>query len=200
MAKDYSAKDEIYLSNVAKIGDSEENIIYIENALSKEEHNTILTYAKNVDSWYDEPWDSKSVRFDRMPNKISDILQKLFTFTHDKAQSIYDVQLNDFKSADLNILKFVKGFYLNPHLDTNSNESNHIASVYYINDEYSGGEINFPEHKIKIKPKANSLIIFPGNENYLHEVTRIQNGDRYSSSLWFQFTGSTFNKNKQWYD
>jgi Rps23 Pro-64 3,4-dihydroxylase Tpa1-like proline 4-hydroxylase len=200
MTEKYSEKDKVYLANVAKIGDSEENIIYIENALSKEEHEIILDYAKNVDYWHDEPWDAKSVRSERMPQKISDILRKLFTFTHEKAKSIYDVEIDYFKNADLNILKFVKGFYLNPHLDTNSNESNHIASVYYINDDYTGGEINFPDYKLKIKPKANSLIIFPGNENYLHEVTRIQRGDRYSSSLWFQFTGSTFNKKKQWYD
>ena len=81
-----------------------------------------------------------------------------------------------------------------------SHEGNHIASVYYINDDYEGGEINFPDHNLNIKPKANSLIIFPGNENYVHEVRKIIDKDRYTSSMWFQYTGSTFNKKSEWYN
>jgi predicted 2-oxoglutarate/Fe(II)-dependent dioxygenase YbiX len=94
----------------------------------------------------------------------------------------------------------VKGFYLVPHIDTLSSEINHIASVYYINDDYTGGEIYFPDHGLEIKPKPNSLIIFPGNENYLHGVREIIDNNRYSSAMWFQFTGSTFNKQGEWYN
>ena len=98
------------------------------------------------------------------------------------------------------MVKFVKGFYLVPHVDTLSSEGNHMASVYYINDDYTGGEIDFPGHNLTIKPKANSLIIFPGNENYVHGVNKIIDNDRYSSAMWFQFTGSTFDKQGEWYN
>ena len=134
-----------------------------------------------------------------MPKEILNSLNKVFTLAYETSKNFYDVKINFFEDLSLNLLKFEKDFYLRQHIDTKSSESNHIASVYYINDDYEGGEINFPIYKLKIKPKPNSLIIFPGNENYLHEVLKITSGDRYSSSLWFQYTGSTFNKKSEWY-
>ncbi len=199
MITEPSTKDEIYLANVAKIGNSIDNIHYIEDVLSKEEHKVLLNYSKEFDSWYDEPWDAKTIRSASLSEEIYNILKKIFTFTYEKAKNEYDVEINFFQNDALQIVKFVEGFSLNPHVDILSVESLHIASVYYINDDYLGGEINFPEHNLKIKPKENSLVIFPGNENYLHEVLEITKGERYSSAVWFQFTGSTFNKNAEWY-
>jgi hypothetical protein len=41
--------------------------------------------------------------------------------------------------------------------------SGHISNLLYINDNYSGGELYFPHHKIKIKPEPGMLVSFPGN-------------------------------------
>jgi predicted 2-oxoglutarate/Fe(II)-dependent dioxygenase YbiX len=73
----------------------------------------------------------------------------------------------------------------------------HIASVYYINDDYTGGEINFPDHNLKIKPKANSFITFPSNSDYWHEVLENTGKERYSSTLWFHFDGSSTDRPKK---
>jgi len=195
-----SEKDEVYLSNVAKIGNSIDNIQYLENVLSKDEHNTILNFVTSYESWGEEPWNAMSILYDKIPKEILEMLYKVFMIAHQKSIDLYGVQINPLDRYKFNLFKFVEGFSLNPHIDTLSVESNHIASVYYINDDYTGGEINFPDHNLKIKPKANSLIIFPGNENYTHEVYKVVGKDRYSSSKWFQFTGSNFNKKNEWYD
>ncbi len=200
MIKNPSEKDETYLRNIEKIGDSKENIYCMENVLSEEEHKMIIDYAKSNDSWYSEPWDAKSIRSDKLSKEIFDILDKVFTIVYETIKNIYGVEVDPFKKSELHIVKFVTGFSLMPHVDTLSSESNHIASIYYLNEDYTGGEIVFPGHDLKIKPKANSIIIFPGNENYLHEVLKIVDRDRYSSAMWFQFTGSSFNKKREWYD
>jgi hypothetical protein len=200
MIKNHSEKDEIYLTNVAKIGNSINNIQYIENVLSQDEHKLILDFVKTRKSWKIEPWDAKVIISPNMRKEVLDALNKVFTLAYEKSKNFYDVDINFFEELSINLLKFEKDFFLRQHIDTKSSESNHIASVYYINDDYTGGEINFPIYKLKIKPKPNSLIVFPGNENYLHEVLKITNGERYSSSLWFQYTGSTFNKKSEWYD
>jgi Rps23 Pro-64 3,4-dihydroxylase Tpa1-like proline 4-hydroxylase len=135
-----------------------------------------------------------------LPEEISKMLNSIFELVYKKSVDLYDVAINPFHKSALHLVKFVKGFYLAPHVDTLSSEGNHIASVYYINDDYTGGEINFPDHNLQIKPKPNSLIIFPGNENYLHEVLPIVDNNRYSSAMWLQFTGSTFNKKAEWYN
>jgi hypothetical protein len=41
--------------------------------------------------------------------------------------------------------------------------SGHISNLLYLNDNYSGGELYFPQHKMKIKPEPGMLVSFPGN-------------------------------------
>ena len=49
--------------------------------------------------------------------------------------------------------------------------------VMYINDNYLGGELNYPEYNLTYKPKARSLACHPSN--YLHEVNQINGNERY---------------------
>lgn len=200
MIENPSQKDKIYLANVKKIGNSIENIQYIEDVLSKEEHKILLEYVKNAESWKEQPWLARTVESQNLPKEILEILNKTSDFVYKKITDFYGVAVDSHRQSRLHVVKFVKGFYLVPHIDTLSSEGNHMASVYYINDDYTGGEIDFPDHNLTIKPKANSLIIFPGNENYVHAVNEIIDNDRYSSAMWFQFTGSTFDKQGEWYN
>jgi len=200
MIENPSEKDDIYLANVAKIGGSTDNIQYIENVLSEEDHKFLLNYIKVADSWKEQPWQAVTIESENLPKEILEILKSVFEIVYKKSVDLYDVPINPFPKSALHLVKFVKGFSLGTHVDTSSSEGNHIASVYYINDDYIGGEIYFPDHELEIKPKPNSLIIFPGNENYLHGVREIVDNDRYSSALWLQFTGSSFNKKAEWYN
>lgn len=60
------------------------------------------------------------------------------------------------------------------------------SSVFYINDNYTGGELFFPEYDITIKPKAGDFITWPSNAKYLHGVTSVIDGYRYTMpSMWY---------------
>lgn len=52
------------------------------------------------------------------------------------------------------------------------------GSLCYLNDEYEGGEIFFPEYDISIKPDVNEFIFFPGTSYYLHGVNEVLSGNR----------------------
>jgi hypothetical protein len=56
--------------------------------------------------------------------------------------------------------------------------------VVYINDDYEGGEIFYPNKDIAIKPKARSLVMHPGNKEYEHGVKEVFRTNRYSLSWW----------------
>ena len=52
--------------------------------------------------------------------------------------------------------------------------------LLYINDDYVGGELYFPEYELEIKPKAKTLITFPATDDYLHGTRKVVSGsDRF---------------------
>lgn len=57
------------------------------------------------------------------------------------------------------------------------------AMSLLLNDDYEGGELNFPEYNIKIKPKANTAIIFPGLS--AHKVLEVTRGCRMAIITFF---------------
>jgi predicted 2-oxoglutarate/Fe(II)-dependent dioxygenase YbiX len=60
-----------------------------------------------------------------------------------------------------------------------------LAAICYLNDDYVGGEIFFPQLNKKIKPNAGDLIMFPGR--FRHGVTGVKSGDRHTMLSWFRF-------------
>lgn len=77
--------------------------------------------------------------------------------------------------------KYYTGRSMGPHVDSyNPEESNlNFSIVVYLNDDYEGGEINFPNQNFTIKPEAGSLIVFPSSEPYIHESKEITSGVKY---------------------
>jgi hypothetical protein len=69
----------------------------------------------------------------------------------------------------------------------NKDHTSEYSIIYYINDDYDGGEFNMPKMGFKLKPKANSLLLFTNsfNENMAHEVMTVTSGDRYVSQSWY---------------
>jgi predicted 2-oxoglutarate/Fe(II)-dependent dioxygenase YbiX len=54
--------------------------------------------------------------------------------------------------------------------------------LIYLNDDYEGGEIEFVNFDIKIKPKAGTLIMFPSNYPYSHIAHPVISGTKYAVS------------------
>ncbi len=85
-------------------------------------------------------------------------------------------------TENITVKKWQVGSNMGPHADGYDGNTNLAFSlVAYINDDYEGGEINFPDHNITIKPKKGSLIIFPSQVPFVHEVKTVISGDRYMS-------------------
>jgi Leucine-rich repeat (LRR) protein len=61
-----------------------------------------------------------------------------------------------------------------------------VSGVLYLNDNYEGGEIYFPEQDIKIKPEAGSLVMFPSYRPYFHHPLPVTSGSKYMVPFfWF---------------
>jgi hypothetical protein len=91
------------------------------------------------------------------------------------------------KQAPISISKYFVDAFMGPHTDSPPEPTiEHISSVLYLNDNYEGGELNFPNQGIRIKPKAGSIVIFPSVPPFVHESTKIISGTKYMSpGFWF---------------
>jgi hypothetical protein len=168
-----------------------DNIQITENVLSKEEHSKLLDYVVTVDGWHKQPWGVEYFNTEKgMTSEVADLLDKVFRIAFQKCVDYHKVNLRVFKKGEVHLVRFQKDFYMNKHVDT----AGDFAVIYYINDDYEGGEINFPWHNLTVKPKANSFITFPSNQHYLHEVLK-NSGNRYSSTLWFNIDGTPYRGN-----
>jgi len=87
--------------------------------------------------------------------------------------------------APISISKYYSGSGMGPHTD--SGPKAHISAVMYLNDDYNGGELEFPNHGISIKPSAGSIVVFPSVDPYVHDPKNIVRGEKYiSPSFWFK--------------
>ena len=84
------------------------------------------------------------------------------------------------------ILKYGEGQQFTNHIDDHPSYHRRISTVYYLNDNYTGGEINFPRFNITFKPKANQMIIFPSTYVYNHSVSPVIEGERYAVVSWMK--------------
>lgn len=175
------------------LGNSVNNIQITENILSEEEHKKLLNYVEIVEDWHTQPWGVKTLAPMKQTFQTVILLDKIFMIAHKKCVNFYGADLYDFDRGSVPLVKFEKNYKMNEHADTTGD----IAALYYINDDYDGGEINFMDFGLKIKPKANSLITFPSNSDYWHEVLENTGKERYSATTWFKFAGSSLERPQQ---
>ena len=55
----------------------------------------------------------------------------------------------------------------------------------YLNNDFTGGEICYPNQEFSEKPECNTLIIFPTTEEYSHEMKTVLSGERRAMLIHF---------------
>jgi hypothetical protein len=59
------------------------------------------------------------------------------------------------------------------------------TGIAYLNDNFAGGDLVFPELNIILTPKPGLLVGFPSNHDFVHAVSKVLSGKRYSLPIWF---------------
>jgi predicted 2-oxoglutarate/Fe(II)-dependent dioxygenase YbiX len=81
-------------------------------------------------------------------------------------------------------LKYRPGEFYKAHYDGGTESGRSISAIVYLNDDYEGGEIEFTNFKIKLKPEKGMLILFPSNYAYTHIAHPVTKGTKYSLVTW----------------
>ena len=186
-------------------GASVDNIQIKENFLFPEELEFLAAIAPSLDFW--EPQETFPLDADHWYNRVA-LHEVLLKQNPRIPMIINDIQRRIKREIDKfykvvaqptgpSIVRWMPGYKQEPHADkeiynyeknsweSNSNPLYDIGSVFYLNNDYEGGEIYFPQFDIHIRPKAGDMYFFPGDRNYLHGVKEVTSGTRYTCPTFF---------------
>lgn len=190
------------LNNPIRITD---DIILYENFLTKEEAQGIIKVLdaqanNNKISWtpisfYESyssvlPQDNDPELFDAgvSPTIFSEIRDGIIK----SVASVHGIEESKVSQIGYHTQKWEPGAYARIHSDNTDEHGNsgpfersRYAAFIYLNDDFEGGLLRFPDQDISIEPKVGMLAAFAGGHKNMHEVTLITKGVRYTlGSFW----------------
>lgn len=134
----------------------------------------------------DNYWGGRTMFFDSIKdNVIKKLIIQNVKYSIDQIKPIIDSTLY---CEHLSIARWPKGYDLQPHADAENPQGcpkhpypwRDFACITFLNNDFDGGILYFPNQNIEIIPQPGKSIIFPGSLKYLHGVTKILKGNRYT--------------------
>lgn len=121
-------------------------------------------------------------------DKRKQIDKRLFEYTK-TVVNLYSSEYEYFicnKDSGYDLLKYSETEYCLEHIDSSYvQEYRSLSCSILLNDDFEGGEFCFFKKDLKYKLKKGSVLVFPSNYLYPHEVLPITKGIRYSIITWF---------------
>lgn len=187
-------------------GHSKKNIVCLENFMTEKELIELNAFIRTNETWditethYNEEgtviydadyWKDRVVTYpniEKINPRIILIINNMVSRLKDRVDNFFKVDAMPTSPA---MVRWLPGQFQMPHADkelhigSDAGKPNDfpwydLAGLFYLNDDYEGGELYFPNQGIQFKPKAGAAYFFPGDMNYIHGVTKITSGIRYT--------------------
>lgn len=187
-------------------GSSAENIITLEDFMTEEEIKTLDLFIRSNSEWdytethynengtvtYDAKyWEDRVATYptiEKTDPQIVKVIEGMVARLKVEVDNFFGVDALPTSPA---MVRWLPGQFQMPHADKelhngpdagkpNDFPYYDIAGLFYVNDDYVGGELYFPNQGIQFKPKRGAAYFFPGDMNYIHGVTEIESGIRYT--------------------
>lgn len=97
----------------------------------------------------------------------------------------YDIQ-EQFFHEGYSLLRYRNGEEYKGHYDGGTKINRVTSAILYLNNDYEGGELEFPNFGIKIKPEPGMLVLFPSNYAYRHIAHPVTSGTKYALVTWLR--------------
>lgn len=158
--------------------------------MSKEDASIISAYAAKNDALFNHFGNDEKEFTVHTHEEISKRDQSVLDLINYHAKRVFEFvearypgPFSGFDMGKTHIARFEEGRGMHKHFD--ATKPNDIATLIYLNDNYSGGEVFFPDHGISIKPEPGDLVCFPDTPDFVHGVQPIVSGIRYTTPRWF---------------
>lgn len=135
--------------------------------------------------------DSTSLMVDKMVSKEHAELEATL---HGLVQTIY-VEYKKFAPEFPLVIKCDEGYIIikygvgqkfELHCDDFQQQTRRLSCVMYLNEDYEGGELHFPEQNLILKPREGDVILFPSFFSYPHKSLPIRSGTKLAITTWYQ--------------
>ena len=126
-------------------------------------------------------------------NNWKDVDELLFTSLSKALSSIkkeFEFFNGPFKDVGYAIQRTNPGEYYHWHIDGGSHQfsDRQLVAIWYLNDVNGpGGETEFINQNVKIKPEIGKLILFPPFWTHEHRGVKLQKGVKYIATTWVVF-------------
>jgi hypothetical protein len=168
--------------------------LILPNFLPVDTCRKISAWAAESNSWEDAlpPWHKRSINLESMDIDIRELLLDIYTQVKEQLNCHW-CQDKQFYGDIFQIVRWQSGDKLEPphadaeHLDGSIHPFSYreYAAIIYLNQEYTGGQLYFPNFNLIPELSIGTLAVFPGTLQYLHGVTPIQSGTRYTIAGFF---------------
>jgi len=85
------------------------------------------------------------------------------------------------------LLRYEEGNKFHNHIDDHPLFPRVVSMSLFLNDDFEGGELEFKEFNLKIKPEAGEIVVFSSGFPYMHQVYPIVKGIRYAVVKWYRY-------------
>ncbi len=115
--------------------------------------------------------------------KIDQILFDSHAKGIEKYREYHPLFVNDIDTG-YQLLRYKEGQFYVQHTDSFKEQQRSLSCSIQLNDDYDGGEFAFFDREIMIRGKTGSIIMFPSNFMYPHEIMPVLRGTRYATISW----------------
>ncbi len=150
----------------------------VNDILPGDVHKTILEYITKAENF--SPYEG-SDEIKAVSNELAKpYIDQVNSIVVDKIKELFDVELVLSEGYLVVWPDGSNGAW--EHIDAHHGaEHNFISTVVYLNEDYEGGQINFPDLGISHKPAGNQGVFF--YSDVLHSVSP-NKGNRYNIVMW----------------
>jgi predicted 2-oxoglutarate/Fe(II)-dependent dioxygenase YbiX len=123
-------------------------------------------------------------------------------------RSLFDVSEKLFPETVI-LMQFLQGSQMGAHADNcrrdgkgewvpNHTPDRDVTAIFYLSEGFTGGELVFPELGLSIKPRRGLLVAFPSDGGHMHQVNRVESGERYTLTAWMTKSENVSIWAKEW--
>ena len=196
---------ELFSNNTLYVDKDDYDIIEIQNFLTNEECDKIIelskgnmfsskVYSQNEDLYDNKTRISQQCWLNDNDSFIKDISDKVKSYTNTHNNYLEELQVVNYKP----------GGFFTPHYDAcvgnnsycermNDKGARYLTVLFYLNDNFEGGETIFPKINKLVKPEKGKAIIFQNVDNNgviitqaLHGGEPVKNGEKWIANKWIK--------------